>query len=364
MAIWNKACRECGAQQAPLVEKARADLKRARDQAESLLADLDFEAAADALTEAYAMATAQNERLSLLEDSLMFQREQELAEVWHNCFSARLELSKIRELGRLASLLKQAMAQEQAYDYEAGLQTLGQIGPSLRQATFETQLSTTAEEVTERLITKQSRLKKLEGIVRERVKKREFTGLLPLVDELLTLRPDRPDVQKFKAQLERRDILKPALASGDYETALSLDPNNSQALAMKEAGIKETLASGDYEAVRFLVNGLTNLSVGVAETLAKRRGDLCLDSLTSVSVEVAEALAKHEGFLSLGSLTELSEALAQSFCKHEGSIDFYNLTDLSDTAAQYLAKHANLTIQLDNLPASAAKILRDAGHGE
>jgi len=34
-----------------------------------------------------------------------------------------------------------------------------------------------------------------------------------------------------------------------------------------------------------------------------------------------------------------------------------------DYVTSHLVKHSKLTFTLDNLPASAAKILRDAGHG-
>jgi hypothetical protein len=50
--------------------------------------------------------------------------------------------------------------------------------------------------------------------------------------------------------------------------------------------------------------------------------------------------------------------------EYPGDLRLLGLKDLSDTAAQHLAKHSNLTIKLGNLPVSAAKILRKAGHGE
>jgi hypothetical protein len=45
-------------------------------------------------------------------------------------------------------------------------------------------------------------------------------------------------------------------------------------------------------------------------------------------------------------------------------LTFYGLASLSDQAAESLVKHkGDLSFDLDNLPESAAKILRDAGHG-
>jgi serine/threonine protein kinase len=186
--IWNKACGECGAQQAPLVEKALADLKDAHDQAESLLIDLKFEAAAKQLK---VVASHSDSRL------------QQYA-TWREDFSDRLESSRTSEHARLEELLRDALAHEQAYDYKSGLQTLEQVAPSLKQTTVSG-IEGTVDELTERLTTKQSRLKELEDIVRERVTKREIAGLLPIVGELLKLKPDRSEVQKLKEQLEKRD---------------------------------------------------------------------------------------------------------------------------------------------------------------
>ena len=64
----------------------------------------------------------------------------------------------------------------------------------------------------------------------------------------------------------------------------------------------------------------------------------------------------------------MSDAAAESLSKHEGGLSLSGLTSLSDTGAQSLAKKEPkfemYQIYLDNLPASAAQILRDAGHGE
>ena len=69
-----------------------------------------------------------------------------------------------------------------------------------------------------------------------------------------------------------------------------------------------------------------------------------------------------------GDLTQLSDAAAESLSKHEGDLDLCGLTSLSDAAAESLAnkvpKFNSWQITLDTLPASAAQILRDAGHGE
>jgi len=123
---------------------------------------------------------------------------------------------------------------------------------------------------------------------------------------------------------------------------------------------------------------ITELSDAAAESLSKHKGDLCLYGLTELSDAAAESLSKYEGYyISLNFLTHLSDAAAESFSKHEGSLSFSGLTELSDAAAESLAIRkvssttlpcnmaggGHLRLDLDNLPASAAKILRDAGHG-
>ena len=100
-----------------------------------------------------------------------------------------------------------------------------------------------------------------------------------------------------------------------------------------------------------------------AEHLASFQGYLNLDGLTELSDAAAESLSKHKGELGLYGLTELSDAAADSLSQCEGGLDLSGLTELSDSAAERLSKCQNVGIDLDNLPPSAAQILRDAGHG-
>jgi formylglycine-generating enzyme required for sulfatase activity/serine/threonine protein kinase len=198
MQIWNKACGECGSLQTPLVETKLSELKEIHDQAEKFLIDLEFD-----------KATEQSEIVGSESDA----RLQQYAG-WHEDFSTRLEASRTSEHARLAQLLQEALTHEQAYDYETGLKTLQQSAPSLKQTAI-TGSEDSAAEIIKRLTTKQSRLKELEGIVRERITTREISDLLPIVTELLALKPNRPEVQKLKTQLEKRklNILRDAIAS-------------------------------------------------------------------------------------------------------------------------------------------------------
>ena len=76
-------------------------------------------------------------------------------------------------------------------------------------------------------------------------------------------------------------------------------------------------------------------------------------------IALAESLNKHEGFLDLDGLTSLSDLAAESLRKHEGSLYLNGLTCLSDAAAESLGNHeGSLSLDLDELPDSAAEILR------
>jgi len=115
--------------------------------------------------------------------------------------------------------------------------------------------------------------------------------------------------------------------------------------------------------------GLTSLSDAAAESLGNANLlDLAL-GLTSLSNAAAESLSKGNGNLYLQNLTSLSDAAAESLSKRNKSmiiigsvwvtLDLNGLTSLSDTAAESLTKYeGSLVLELDNLPDSAAKILR------
>jgi len=242
IAIWNKACRECGTQQDLLVKDGLNNLQTKHDEAEQFLSELKFN---DALNAASVIGEQNDLRL------------QQFA-AWHEEFSIRLESSRTSEHARLEVLLREALAHEQAYDYEAGLQTLGQVAPSLKQTTVSGN-EATADVLTERLTTKRSRLKELEGIVREGVSKREITDLLPIVTELLTLNPDRPEVQKLKEQLEKRDadLLEARDAAINKATQQLGDQQYAAAVATLKT-VSEEVSSERLEALKIKAGDLHN----------------------------------------------------------------------------------------------------------
>jgi len=243
---WNKACGECGSLQDPLAEKALADLKNARDQAERLLVDFEFEAA---IEKAEVVASETDSRL------------QQYAE-WRGEFIERLEQIRQAEYSRLAGQLKEAIAHEIANDFETDLQSLRQNAPAARQ-TPASGLSDTAVAQSERLATKQSRLQELEGIVRDRITKRDIAGLLAFVDEFLKLKPGRPEVQELKAQLEKRE------AHLDARNKLILEEAKDKASASIRKKVLVTMVIAAGGVVVGLITGVVikiNNNAKVAET--------------------------------------------------------------------------------------------------
>ena len=118
----------------------------------------------------------------------------------------------------------------------------------------------------------------------------------------------------------------------------------------------------DNDSVR--LQQFTSIEDAAAEALAKHKGALMLEGLTSISDAAAAALGNHDSNLNLGGLTSISDAQAEAFAKHQGGyLALYGLTELSDDAAEALAKYdGRLSVDHDQLPPSASKILKDAGH--
>ena len=118
--------------------------------------------------------------------------------------------------------------------------------------------------------------------------------------------------------------------------------------------------SGEFLSLR----GLTRLSDAAAESLSKYEGALFLNNLRELTdspghIALAESLSKQEeGWLYLTYLASLSDAAAESLSKHR-KLDLSGLKSLSDAAAESLSNSEGvLNLQLCNLPASAAEILR------
>ena len=81
--------------------------------------------------------------------------------------------------------------------------------------------------------------------------------------------------------------------------------------------------------------------------------------------EIAEQFLADYRSVDLSEFTEIKDAAAESLSKYKGWLNLDGLTELSDFAAESLSSKPKeeLGINPDGLNASAAKILRNAGHG-
>jgi hypothetical protein len=164
---------------------------------------------------------------------------------------------------------------------------------------------------------------------------------------------DREDVLRRLAELPNRVLTK------DLATQWSEDSDSVDLSAYGElsADAGETLAKSEEGSYGLYLDGLTTLSPGAAEALAKQQGELALNGLTSISEKAAGALAEHKGVLSLCGLTTLSDKAAEALAKHQGELGLRGVTMLSDAAIAALAKHHGRLI-LNSL-----KTLSDAAAG-
>ena len=293
--MWEAVCGDCGTKQKTLIDNAKEALQGKHDEAEAFLNELKFD---DALKAASVVGEQDDLRLQQFT-------------AWHEEFAGRLEASRTSEHARLGELLKEAHAHEQAYDYKSGLQTLGQVALSLKQTTI-TGIEDTADDINERLTTKQTRLKELEALVRERVTKRAIGGLLPLVNELLSLKPNRPEVQKLKNQLEKRDadLLETRDAAVKQVTQELEDQQYAEALATLNT-VSEEVWNEQLEDLKTkasdLLSQLNDLRDQITSAIEVNQHNgllsiveecLALKAAQDDLVKLKEQLEKHEADLS------------------------------------------------------------------
>jgi hypothetical protein len=87
------------------------------------------------------------------------------------------------------------------------------------------------------------------------------------------------------------------------------------------------------------LDGLTEVTPEVAESLARGKASLSLDGLSEITPQVAELLVRSDGDLSLNGLKVISPDVAGIFAKHAGgSLHLDGLTSLSPTVARALAE--------------------------
>ena len=177
MLMWDEICGECGSRQTPLVEQRQGELAAKQAEAESLLKEHRFEEA-EAL--AAGLKDESNPRLKQLVP-------------WAAEFLPVIAEAYEAERTRAASLFQDAQKHEASYDYHSALDTLAMIPKSLQKMLLPGCSGTTAEAI-DRVSAIQSEVKNLELSVNYRVKHRQLNDLIPEVERLAALCPNRKDV--------------------------------------------------------------------------------------------------------------------------------------------------------------------------
>ena len=169
------------------------------------------------------------------------------------------------------------------------------------------------------------------------------------------------------------DVAAESLSKHGGELYLDLDelPESTAEILRSHPSYTENEDEHDDEPIvnSDALDNVTNLSAKIL-TLSEAEGFvagtvLFLGTYTTIEDDAAQYLANSgKNKLIINDLQSLTDASAAALSEYPGDLRLLGLKDISDTAAGHLAKHPNLNINLDNLPASAAQILRDAGHGK
>jgi formylglycine-generating enzyme required for sulfatase activity len=231
MPMWEEICGSCGAKQTPLVETRLVEMAAAQAKAEGLLGDFAFEKATEIATR---LRDETHPRLSQLKP-------------WAERFLREVEASRSQQITRAAESLAEAVKHEQAFDYLSAVYTLESIPDAMRSIV----LSGAREPVTavlERLKHKQAASRTLEALVKQRVTAKALDGLLPEVDKLLALQPDRHDIKTLRQQLVERhrkqewardqaiEAARSNIAGHDYDGAIAALANVPAVALTPEVG--------------------------------------------------------------------------------------------------------------------------------
>lgn len=113
------------------------------------------------------------------------------------------------------------------------------------------------------------------------------------------------------------------------------------------------------------LDGLPTISAKAAAMLSRQQADLnyngglSLHGLKDISTDVAESLARYRGRLFLRGVEEISDRAAKALAAHKGHLSLESLKSLSDRAAEWLATGADVDVDLEMWPESAAARYRD-----
>jgi len=229
--VWDKVCGECGGKQPELAAAHRNKLSGIIETSLTLSREHEYEKALAQLS-------------SVQEDQYPFTEylHQQAAKQIEAVTIQRDEQYQLRD-----QLVELADQHQQNHDYASAVQELEKIPAPLR----------TGNKIAEQLSNAQAardEIASLEMEIRDAVRDKRIDGLLEKVTRFLELNPEHEKIQELHKQLLQQQqkaisaaaklatSIKDALAKGDWQTVLRLDPNNSKALGLKaSAPITNTL---------------------------------------------------------------------------------------------------------------------------
>jgi len=295
MPVWEEICGSCGAKQTPIVESRRVEMAAAQAKAEGLLGDLAFD-------EAIAIATRLHDephpRLCHLQK-------------WAETFVEEVGKARAHQIERAAESLAEALKHEAAYDYLSGVATLESIPDAMRSVALPGAREPVAAAIA-RLSQKQAASRRLETLLRERIAAKSIDGLLPEVDELLVLHPNRQDVRRLRQQLIDRQ----------QRQAAARDESLRKATALVEAH--------DYEGALTALSGVAAAASTAEVTNLRKQASIFASEAQDLATSIrrAQAAGKLDGLLtSLDRYLQLKPAepefvaLRQSIVAHQQAID-------------------------------------------
>jgi serine/threonine protein kinase len=201
--VWDGVCGECGGNQPALLNAHIKSLSARRLEAERLVAESAFDAAVQCV------------------EGIAEEIRPECAEIaaWAKSFVAATTEEAARRQTAARQSLEEARKHVEACDYPAAIHAVETILEPFR--------DTQAIELLSECRLRQEEADWLITEIAGRIKRKEMTGLLPLVERATELRKDRLDLAKIRGQLqERRDAVlsraNAAIESGDIRQAAAV----------------------------------------------------------------------------------------------------------------------------------------------
>jgi formylglycine-generating enzyme required for sulfatase activity len=256
MPLWEEVCGSCGGKQSALVRERKVAFAVRQTEAEGDLGDFKFDHASKA---AAALQAEAHPRLREISD-------------WVDNFLHQIEQSLGQQTARALEAIAESAKHEAAHDYLSAAVALESVPEALRRSQLPG-----AGEAGEIALTrvKQKRLEclRLESSLKEQIAAKSLDGLLPVVEKLLVLKPERQDVRNIRVQL--------------------LERQEKQAAARDEAvrSAQRFMAAHEYEAAVLALQGAAAATVTPEVVNLRQQAEALVEKVRTLSQQIKEAVA-------------------------------------------------------------------------